>query len=315
MLFRPSLTAAAFVAAATIAAQPAQAMEDGWVALPDATVGTPTGALPPVGIYSSTGFQFYNIFVKDGAGKSVGVHHSQLDASQQFLIVPDVPEILGARYGAFVVFPVRSRTTHMPTGTYSYIGNVNTVISPLNLSWKLPNDFYFSAGFTYYVDDGAWRANDKVKVARGFDSYQAHFGLSWLPKDWVATANVALVASNKNTVSNYQSGATVGVDYTLLRKLGGFELGLGGALDAQISDDLKNGVAVPATASYSAGRRSFIFNIGPVTRYKFNGVTFSANVFFDAVARNATGGTRVFLSISAPIWKPDPAPQAVAAKF
>jgi hypothetical protein len=320
MNLRQNLMASALAAGLATAASQASAMEDGWVALPNATVGTPTGALPPVGLYSTTGFQYYNISSKNGDGNSYGVHHSQLDAAQQFLFVPDVPTIFGARYGAFVVFPVRSRTTHISAGlpnagTWSYIGNINTVISPVNLSWKLSNDFYVSAGYTYYADNGAWRPNDKVKVARGFDSHEAHFGLSWLPPDWVATANIAIVGSNKNTSSNYQSGWTVGVDYTLLRKIANFELGFGGALDSQLSDDYKNGVIVPATPGYSMGRRGFLFDIGPVARYKFNGVTFSASMFFDAVAVNATGGTRVFLSVSAPLWKPEPAPAVVAAKF
>jgi hypothetical protein len=293
----------------------AMAMEDTFVYMPGISVGVPTGALPPVGLYSTTQFQYFNLFPRNNSGQTYGVQLHDYNASQQFLVVPQFPQLFGASYGAFIVIPFRGLVVQTPVVADSGVGLENTVIAPLILSWNLRNDLHLSVGFTFYPDDGTWRKFDAVHVSRNYFSFEPNAAVSYLNSDWAITLHGLFDFSTRNQANGYLSGDTFTIDYTLQHKFGPFDVGLGGSFVDQFTNDMLYGVPIPTSPYNGYGNRGLLFNIGPAINYHFGQVTVTANVLFDVVAINSAGGVRSFFSVETPIWLPDPAAKAIASKY
>ena len=92
------------------------------------------------------------------------------------------------------------------------------------------------------------------------------------------------------------------MDYTALRKFGHFEVGLGGTLTAQFSNDTIDGIpvaAVPGGNGY--GNRAQNFTIGPVLGYDFGKIAVTAYYTTSVYARNIAAGDSFWLRLDVPI--------------
>lgn len=314
MNWRKASSALTVAGAMAVAASQARAMEDTFVFMPGIDIGTPTAALPPTGLYSTTGFQYFNIFPRNGSGRPLGVALHDYNASEQLLFVPPIPEIFGATYGAYVVLPVRFLQVVTPGATFNNAGMENTVVSPLNLSWNLHNGFFVALGFTIYPADGSYRVTDPIHISRNYASFEPGVSLSYIDKDWMLNGHLLFDFSTENNATKYQSGDVLAFDFTVLRKFGQFDLGIGGSYEQQISDDTINGVVVPASPVNGLGNRGALLGVGPTANYYIGPVTVSGTVLFEPYARNQPQGVRSYLSVTVPLWRPEK-PAAVAAKY
>lgn len=287
------------------AVSPAVAMEDTGVFMPGISVGTPTGALPPPGVYLNTGVQYFDLKAVNGSGDKVGVKLHDYNAHAQALWVPEMAPILGATYGAYIVQPIRALTVKTAGGTFDNNGWENTIISPINLSWNLKNGFFVSAGFAYYHTAMGYSASDAVHVNRNYSSYEPNLSVSYLADGWHATVHAAFDFNTTNDSNKYRSGNAVTFDYTLQHRLGAFDVGVGGSYLAQYTDDTIDGRSVPASPANSKGSRTTLVNVGPAINYHVGSVTLSSAVLFDVYGRNTAPGVRSFFSVSVPLWTPE----------
>lgn len=336
-----NIAAAALVAGSVGAlAQPAMAMQDTTVFMPGADNGIPTAALPPPGVYSTTGFQYFNIPLTNGQGSHFGPFIHDYNASEQLLFVPQMPTILGANYAAFVVLPFRGiQVSGLPpfasvNGVNSRVGMENTVWSPVNLSWNFHNGFFASLGFDFYAPDGTYNANDPIHISRNYWSFEPTASVGYISKDWVLNVHVLYDTNSTNNnyapfgstsgapFGKYYSGDEIVIDAFVERKFGAFNLGVAESFTKQLTNDTFNGLSTPAAlcggpANCSYGNKITLFGVGPTAAYHWNEVTIRGSMLFEpqGINVNGTQGVRSYISISTPIWQPEAAPAKVVAKY
>jgi hypothetical protein len=94
------------------------------------------------------------------------------------------------------------------------------------------------------------------------------------------------------------------MDYTALHKFDKFEVGLGGTLSVQMTNDTVHGITVPAVAGVNGyGNRAQNFTIGPVVSYDLGTANIAANYNRSIEARNVPAGNNFWLRFDAPLVK------------
>jgi hypothetical protein len=286
----------------------AQAVENITPFLPGVTIGVPVGALPPPGLYFSTANATFGMNVKNDQGQNIGVRVQDTSTNEQLLYVPPIPQIFGATYGASVIQGIRAPSTGIPDmGTFANFGFVNTVISPLNLSWNLQNGFFVSLGLTTYSPSYNYHVTLVQNASRNYATLEPALGVSYLTDLWNLTAHPLFDVNFTNPANGYKSGVLFMMDYTALRKFGKFEAGLGGTLTAQVSNDTIHGVPVAAAPGVNGvGNRAQNFTIGPVVGYDFSTVALTAYYNRSVYARNVAAGNNLWFRLDVPLLSSAP---------
>lgn len=287
--------------------QPIAAMEDNWVFMPGITAGVPAGTLPPPGLYSSTGVEYFYFNLKNNSGQNTGIRIDDFDGYQQFLFVPDLPEIFGARYGAYVVFPFRNLTFSAPGSEYTEYGTVNTILSPLNLTWDFKNGFHAAVGFNLYIPDSDWDLTDVIHVGRNYWTFEPNFAITYMNSNITATLQVLFELNTVNQANKYHSGDAVSINYSILQKFGSLEFGVSASYLNQFTSDTIDGVTVPASPLHAYGNRGELFTLGPAFQFHMGPAIVWGALLFDTYAVNTAGGVRSFLNLTLPLWMPEPA--------
>jgi hypothetical protein len=280
----------------------ANAMEDVTPYLPGISIGVPIGDLPPPGLYYQRTDVFFDLHIMNQNGKSTGISvHDYIDVNH-FLYVPPVPQVFGATYGAFVDVPIRYLNVGLPTGTARQFGMADTVVSPINLSWNLHNGLFVSFGLVTFMPDGTYNVGNAINIGRNYFTAEPGIGISYLANDWNITLHPVIDINATNPANGYHSGAAFLMDYTVAHKFGALELGVGGTLTAQFTNDTVNGVPVAAVPNvHGYGNRASQFDIGPVVGYKFDKFAVSAYYARDVYAYNNGGGNHFYFKVDVPL--------------
>ena len=290
----------------------ANAVETSTPFLPGVTIGTPVGTPPPAGLYFSLPTAVFDLNVKNAEGQSIGVHATEPLMSPQLTYVPDIPKIFGATYGAFIGQPVGVPITSVPgQGTLTNIGTVNTVISPLNLAWNLGGGFFVNFGITTYGPAFTYRVGSIENTSRNYATIEPGVGLTYLGGGWDFSIHPIIDINFVDPADGYQSGNLFMMDYTALRSFGKFEVGLGGTLTAQFSNDAINGVPVAAVPGINGyGNRAEQLTIGPILGYDFGKFALTAYAVTSVYARNTAGGDYFWLRFDIPIFSSGKSPSS-----
>ena len=239
------------------------------------STGIPTGALPPTGLYFSNDTYFVSGQIVNKQGNNIGI--KELEAANAAGVMWVAPaHILGASYAAAIRQSYAFRGVQLPNGaSANNEGLFNTIITPAILSWKLPNHFYNSVGFTVYIPDGAFRTattktgQKKVSAysyANHYWTFQPNYAISYLNDGWDVTLNTLLNFSSKDTVTDYQSGDIIYFDGTVAKKFNNLTLGLVGDYTAQFTNDSLYGSS--HNTAYN-GNKFKMALLGPMVSYQF----------------------------------------------
>jgi hypothetical protein len=280
---------------AIFASNAATAVEN-WTPYTDGIgIGGAAGALPPPGVYFQNTTYYADIKGHDTSGHNNGTHINAIVDVPVLLWAPDL-KILGAQYAAAIVQPIDRVTTNTGGNSYTQAGRFETVVSPLNLSWQLPNDFYASTGLGIYIPDGTFHKNQNgAPPSSNFWAFEPSVGVSWLHNGWNLSAKLLADLNLKNTDTNYQSGHVADVDLTATKTWGKWTGGLGVYERYQFTDDQQNGLKV------GDGNRAKEFGLGPVIGYNFGPVAIDA-FYTQAVSwKNEAAGNRFFTRITVPL--------------
>jgi hypothetical protein len=280
---------------------------------PGITIGLPVGALPPPGLYGATTATFFSMHVYDQSGQSTGIVIRDYEDVVELLYVPDIPQFLGATYGASIVQPIRAVSIGLPhpipnSGTYNSFGIVDTVINPLTLSWNLQVGLFVSFSAIFYPPDGTYSSANVANVGRHYFTFEPGFGISYLAGGWNITLHPVLDFSATNPANGYRSGNVFEMDYTFAHTFGAFNFGVGGTLTTQFTNDTLNGVTlanIPGVHGY--GNRASEFSVGPVFGYDFGPVTLTAYYTRDVYVRNYAGGNKFYARLNFPFSSTAPA--------
>jgi hypothetical protein len=299
MVMKPAAVAATVFVGAHVSG--ASALESIVPYLPGASIGVPIGALPPPGFYFSQTHAVFDIELKDNRGQPTGIKISDLAIAPQLLWVsPD--KVLGATYGAFIIQPFRRAGTDVGGQSLNDFRPINTIFSPVNLSWELGGGFFASAGLSFYTGAWSWNRYSTNNAANNYWTVEPSVGISYLANGWNISAHGVIDFNSRNNVTKYQSGDVFILDYTASRAFGKWDLGLGGTLIEQITDDKIDGIVAPAIPGIRGrGGLAHSLNIGPVVGYSFGDLAVKAYFLREIYAYNVPGGNRFYLRVSMPL--------------
>ncbi|HXJ77353.1 MAG TPA: transporter [Candidatus Methylomirabilis sp.] len=263
--------------------------------------GVPIGVVPPPGWYLSS----LTTYVQ-------GTFHADIQPKQPMglslfsegltlLWVPE-PEILGARYSAYVSQAAVVKTiSNIPPRdvTRTETGLINTVISPVNLGWTLPDDFYVSGRFTFYPKDGQYSSDNLVNIANNFWTFEPNVGISYLKGGFDLSIHLIydIVTENTNTLvhgnvhGHYQSGNVFVAEYSLSQAFGPWRFGMTGYGVQQTNDDSAGGRTLHNTELSKVGA-------GPLVEYNAKWIGINLYYIRDIAWRRAFGGNNVFFKIT-----------------
>jgi hypothetical protein len=286
------------LAAASLGSGQALAVEN-WVPYLDGSaLGAADGALPPPGFY------FQDLFVAAQiAGHDAGGHynHSDITAFLNVSALVWVPnfQVLGGQYAVALIQP----QDHIElNGVGSRTGFFETIISPVNISWKLQNDLQVSTGLAVYIPDGTFSPTTVGGLpSANYWSLEPSLGISWLHNGWNASAKFVIDTAGKNNVTGYTSGAVFDTDFSLTKTVGKWTVGGGGYWRSQFTNDSSTVASVQAGISADNGRRAEEFGLGAVVGYNFGPVI--VDVFYEKALewKNEAAGDRIFTRTTIPL--------------
>lgn len=259
------------------------------------TLGIPTGALPPPGIYGLQRFNYSSGNVVGASGEDTGINVSALVESTQVNFVTDW-EILGARYMMFFAMPVMLdlNQSGAPVGNGSNQGLLNPVWKHV-LSWDLGNGFHASAGIGNYFMVGNNKQSAAAPVVAPPFEYiiEPEFAISYLSKDWNITGQAVFNINGENKENGYKSGDQLNLAVSAIRNFDKWSAGLVGYYNTQITSDENNGTAYGGTVfgdsqSLALGGQ-VSYNFGPATARAY----YTKNVY----TRNAVDEENFWLHI------------------
>ena len=327
------LTAAAFVSATTtrsFAVEPA----DYENYLRGATVGLPLGAAPPPGLYTGLSTLYgVNSFAHGNQALPTPTNFPSLGVGVPILW--STPwNIFGASYSAaavqgfYVAYSWGTNAGGPPFGPGQSTGIspeiANTSFTPIRLSWNLGQGWFFAGAFSFVAPDGSqapsnFAAGGGPQLNPDYWSFEPGWAISYLSKDWTASANFLYVinTASKGTCcglggpvptapgQGFITGNVLFIDASLTYKFGKWELGPIGYAKFQTTSDVPGG-GVPCTAALCGFEQQI--NLGALVGYDFGPVNLQVWAADDVLCRNANCGLDVWTRWSFKIWGPEAKP-------
>ncbi len=293
--------AAPLAALATASVDQGQATAEEMVTplLAGVTIGATTAKAPEAGAYASTIVLYLRGVQVDGSGRRRDLSLRELEVAQSLLVSTDV-RILGARYSVLAIQPVKAPDATTSSSRVRQVGDYNTILSPVNLSWDAGEGLCASYGHTYYLPDGTYSASG-AKVANGFFTFEQNFGLSLSRSGWDLTANANLDLNALNPTTRYRSGDVIGVDFAATRTFGRVALGAGGYVVDQFGEDRVDGKVAPKSSLHGRENKWREIAFGPYASYDFSTFKVSAWYTQDVYARNTIKAGAGWLRLAFPL--------------
>jgi hypothetical protein len=272
---------------------------------PGLSLGIPTGAAPPTGIYQIGRLNYYSAHVVDAMGARTGTTVDVTAFSSQVILVPGW-EFLGARYSAFINQPYVQLWTKAAGVESTTRGIANTTWSLFNLSWALGSDWFATAGFTFYAPNGYITGlNGTAGIGAPFWTFEPGVALSYLGHGWNLSATVVYDTNTTNPYDRYHSGDQLFVDLTATKKFGNFEIGPVAYFTRQVTPDSDpHGVYANLAALGVPGIDSAptAFAPGGLLAYNFGAGRLLVYATHDVYARDTTQGWKLWADLNFPLW-------------
>jgi hypothetical protein len=298
------LTAALSALAFAAWAGPVHAVENVTPYLPGISVGTPSGAAPPPGLYGIVTLEYLNGPLVDNNGNNKpGDRVSSASIEPGIIWAPNF-KVLGASYDAVILQSISQQSLQLDgagLGTTVQNGLFNTIIVPANLSWTVAPGMFVSTGLTFYPPDGTYqdvpitingvhgRINSPSSIANNTWAFEPDVAFSYLADGWNLSGKALIDLQTENPSTHYQSGNVFFFDWTAEHRFGKWQAGIGGDVGQQLNND--TGFGAPAN-----GNKFSLVTLGPVASYDFGPVTLQAVALLPVEATNGGKISEVFLS-------------------
>jgi hypothetical protein len=273
--------------------------------------GSAAGALPPEGVYFLNSFLYmtsssYGSFDGSVSGGSKNGNKATVEVDVPILLWSTGYKVLGADYAVGIAQPI----DHVDFGiggsspgntTYSHGDPFATVLIPYILSWGLTENIKVSTGLLVYMPDGTYQDPSKHTLGQlnslDFFSFEPSVGVSWLKDGWNASLKLWYDANLKNLDNDFQSGDTIGTEWTLAKTVGKWTYGLNAFTKDQVTDDTGtlNGVIYD-------GHRQHNYGIGPLVGYNFGPVTLDLRYYHNIATENDIGGDLIYTDLVIPLY-------------
>lgn len=308
------------------------------------TIGIPSGASAPPGLYTGVTFWqglFGGMTGNQGGTANATAHGIGLQA--QAAVVPLVwstgYNFLGASYSVAVIQPfviaAAGQDNGLPAGpgfpncgTTCGAANgfaswqnilINTIWQPINLSWKLGGGWFVSTYFSFQAPDGT-RATGSANP--DYWTFAPGAAISWLSPSWNLSLNMVYQIYTASQGYNcaalcgtafangYQNGDQFAGDWHILYKLGKWEFGPVGYFVWQTTSDKAGG---PGCVPGVCGTQNFV-GLGGLVGYDFGPVDLQVWLTDTVWSQDtAEAGITVWTRFGFRLWAPE-APKPLVAK-
>jgi hypothetical protein len=199
-------------------------------------------------------------------------------------------------------------------------GTFGTVLMPANLSWALPNNFFFDARVAVILPTGNYRNPFLVPggniTAVNYYAVDTALSLSWVMDGWNVSGRIYYLANTRDQIIDYKSGDVFGSEETITKKIDKWTVGVNGFTQTQIQNDTGTAVAQLYGAEAAAsGRRMGAYGAGLVLGYNFGPVDIKAWCDYVFYAQNYAGGPLCYIRTVVPLTHETEAPKPVVAKY
>lgn len=294
----------ATIVAAACWSSNAYATEGGVVPyLAGVTLGIPTAAAPPPGLYGSDTGYYKPQTVYNGNGKALPITVSLYDQSLGLFWVPG-NHILGATYVADIVQPITYDSVTAFGSTHRQFGLFNTIVSPINLSWMINHHLFVATGLNFYLKDGTYSRTAPVNNGFNYWTIEPTAAISYLNRsglDLTVHAAYDINTTNHASASSpngvYHSGQVLSLDLTATQEFGKFTLGAVGYIVDQTTNDTADGAVVPASPFNGRGNRAEQIAFGPLIGYNLGGPSVTFYMTHDFRHLNTIGGNIFWLRL------------------
>jgi len=279
------------VAALAYASQ-AFALEGNSPYQPGVSIGIPTGALPPPGLYFSDDNVVIMGPLKNSAGKSVTGNVFQYVNAPAVLWSPTFQPLsfMNATMAFDAVEPFVNTSFGGLGAVNTSSGFFNTIVGG-NVSWNMA-PLFVKVGLGIYINDG----DDRGGPANNTWTFEPDLAVSWLSNGWDITGHLIFDFQTEDTRRHYQSGDEVYFDFTVGKSFGKLSVGGGANWTNQYSDDKLTSAALcggPSSCStpgviggQGKGNRQYRVLVGPFMGYNFGPVELNAKALWGVDAQN-----------------------------
>jgi hypothetical protein len=304
------------------------------------TIGIPSGAAAPPGLYTGVTFWeglFGGMTGTQGGLTTAAASTHGLGLGANSAVVPLVWstgwQFLGASYSVAVIQPF----VVAYAGTLNGVGAppssgpisggtaawqnilINTVWQPLNLSWNLGGGWFTSVYFSFQGPDGT---NATGSANPDYWTFAPGWAISYLSPMWNASLNTVYQIYTASSGSNcaalcgtpfapgFTNGDQFGADWHVLYKVGKWEFGPVGYFVWQTTSDKAGG---PGCTPAVCGNSNYV-GLGGLVGYDFGPVDLNVWVTDTVWSENtAQAGVTVWTRFGFRIWAPE-APKPLVAK-
>lgn len=268
---------------------------------PGQTMGVPIAAPLPEGFYVNVSMAYYDITVRDGAGKFQGTTATVIDPALQLTWVPGW-EFLGAKFKMFMVQPIvyqdQQVTYPMPVaqhGNEAKLANGNLQVHPLDLTWTVGPGLFLNAGFSVFAPTGQWGSSEFINIGGNFWTFSPSVALTYLNGGWNFSLQALYFTNTKNTELDYKSGDEFMLSATVTKDIGaGLNVGPVAYYYKQVTSDVNNGTAWGGTIQGNGEK----FAIGGAINTQIEKFNVLLMYTYDAYVQDAPGGGKAWVAVS-----------------
>jgi hypothetical protein len=208
--------------------------------------------------------------------------------------------ILGAAYKAFTLVPITGASlmseAPAPKGWATQFGISNPLLQIADLSWDLGNGFFINAGFGVFFPIGQYTFNAPINLGAPFWTFEPSASFTYYKDGWTVSAQAFYDINTINPVNRYYSGGQLIVNTTLMKLIGGFNIGPVAYWSKQVSGDANYGG--PGVYGGLTAPPGNDVAIGGSISTQFGKLSVQLMFTQDVYAQNSTYGSKGWLGAS-----------------
>nr|WP_063571708.1 transporter [Luteibacter rhizovicinus] len=287
----------AVAAGLLVAAQSANATENGGDNIGQGSEGFFAGALPPPGWYGVTyGNRYRATRFNDGNGhSSIPSFDLKADVLAGRLFYMTDLQVAGGRLGFFAIGSFASPRSETSAGRMRRDGAGDITVGP-TVGWE-HGAWHTLVAVDVVVPTGSYDKQRALNTGNNYASFRPIYAFSYLPTNGMElSAKVSYTFNTINPATHYRSGQLFHVDYSLTFPVSdALRLGVNGYLIKQTTDDREHGARAGPD-----GSRGRVFAFGPAAQYRFGKASLDFKLVKEFAVRNRAEGSSLWAKLVVP---------------
>jgi len=179
-------------------------------------------------------------------------------------------------------------------GDQNRAGLGDIIVDPFILSWHFKN-WHLATGLDIFIPTGKYDKDDFANIGRNYWTFEPIFAFTYMSDSGFEISSKFMYdinTENKDSFfgngGDYQSGQEFHFDYALGQTIGNLELGIGGYVYKQFTNDELN------DQKFLDGFKGQAIAFGPIVKYAYKNMTFTLKYQHETAVENKPEGERLW---------------------